>query len=889
MNRDPDTQRRKVSRHRSVPEDVDRELRAHLEMRSEELIAMGWEPSAARKEAERVFGSREAVANACRKISTSRQRAARRAGMFDAVWQDVKFGFRVLRRSPGFAMLAIATLALGIGANTAIFSVVNGVMLQPLPFEQPDRLAWISERNNRGGTMSVAWANFMDWTRESSSFEALTAYGGTTTTTVLGAGQPLRVVMAQVSEDFWRVFPVRPVVGRLTTASDHVAGAEAVLVVSNAFWQNQLGGRDLDGLVLEVGTSRASVVGVTPDSFEFPNGVQAWGAAEQVGSFSESRTAHNWRVVGRLASGVTLAQAQQEIDALTRTIVQREPGGAGSDYLATGALTVSLLEQVVGDSRVILWLLWGAAGMVLLVACTNLASTLLARGTHRARELAVRASLGAEQGRIVRQLLTESVVLAGLGGVAGVGLAVAVVHALTAFGAASVPRIEDVGIDGWVLLYSGCLVFGTALLFGLLPAVRLTGGETGEALRTGSRGNAGDYRGRIWRGLVGTEVALAVVLLVGSGLLVRSFRTLLAEDPGFDAADVTTIPMSLPGVKYQTADEHARLYGQLLRELESSPGVSGVAVSTSLPMKGFLPNGQLELDGNLDKLADGHYVLASGGLFEALDVPLIMGRTFDDRDTPDSPHVAIVSASFARRYWPGEDAIGHQVTGGGMDNFWEERRFAEVVGVVGDVRYRDLSSEPQPKVYFPYSQRPFRMQYGGQLVVESSDGDPTSVVGTVRAAVERIEPDIPVEFATQTSLVGESLAERRFTMSLLGGFSLIALMLAGVGVYGVVSYTVARRTREMGIRLALGAPPAGVLRLIVSGSMRPVLGGVIAGVAVALVGVRALESLLYGVDARDPLTFLGVVVVLSATGLLASWIPARMGMRVDPNVTMRAE
>lgn len=888
MKNDSDRRDRRVFPRYSTQEDVDRELRAHLEMRAEELVAAGWQPAAAREEAERVFGNQEAVANACRKISTSRQRAVRRAGMFNTLWQDVSFGFRILRRSPGFALLAIVTLALGIGANTAVFSVVNGVMLQPLPFEQPDRLAWISEQNNRGGTMSVAWANYMDWTRESSSFEALTAYGGTVSTTILGTGQPLRTPVVRVSEGFWRVFPVRPVAGRLTTPEDHVPGAEAVVVVSNTFWQNQLGGRDLEGIVLEVGTSRARVVGVTPDSFEFPNRVQIWTTAEQIGGFSESRTSHNWRVVGRLADGVTLAQAQQEIDALTRAIVQREPAAIGSDYIATGAVTVSLLQQVVGDSRVTLWLLLGAAGLVLLVACTNLASTLLARGMHRSRELAVRASLGAEQRRIVRQLLTESMVLAGLGGVAGVGLAAAAVRALTMFGAASVPRIDEVGIDGSVLLYSAGLVFATALIFGLLPAVRLTRGETGEALRTGSRGNAGDQRGRIWRGLVGTEVALAVVLLVGSGLLVRSFRTLLAEDPGFDAVDVTTIPVSLPRVEYQTADQHARLYGALLRDLASSQDISGVAVSTALPTTGA-PNGQLELDGNVDKQADGQYVLVSGGYFEALDVPLVAGRTFDDRDMPNTPHVAIVSESFARRYWPGEDPIGHRVTGGGMDNFWEERRFAEVVGVVGDVRYRDLSREPQPTVYFPYSQRPFRIQYGGQLVVESASGDPTAVAGTVRSAVQRIEPDIPVEFVTQTSMIGESLAERRFAMSLLGGFSLIALTLAGVGVYGVVSYTVARRTREMGIRLALGAPPAGVLRLIVMGAMRPVLGGVIAGVAVAVVAVRAVESLLYGVDARDPLTFLGVVVILSATGLVASWIPALAAMRVNPNVSMRAE
>ena len=479
----------------AVSEDVDREIRAHLALRAQELIDEGWDTAAAHDEALRLFGDRAGVARACTEITKSHDRAVGRAKMMENVWQDIRFGVRGLLKSPSFALVSVLTLALGIGANTAIFSVVNGVLLQPLPFERPHEIVYVREATNRGGTMAVAWANFRDWHAQSSSFQSLAAYGAGTTT-VLGGEEPVAAHVAWVSEDFWSVFGVTPLMGRLSVPEDHLADSEAVVVVSRSFWQNELAGRDIADIRLDIDRMRARVVGVVDNDFGFPGEADAWAPLEQRGQ-SDSRSAHNWRVVARLAEGVAVEQASQELDALTRVLVQ-DAVGEDPDFLATGAVVVPLQDEVVGDARSPLFLLLGAAGLVLLVACTNLASTLLARGTTRSRELAVRMSLGAAKARIVRQLLTESLVLAAIGGLAGVGMASLVMRTLRAFGQESVPRLNEVAIDGWVLAYSAAIALGTAFLFGLIPALRLTAGDAGDALRSGSRGNA--VEGRVGSG-----------------------------------------------------------------------------------------------------------------------------------------------------------------------------------------------------------------------------------------------------------------------------------------------------------------------------------------------------------------------------------------------------
>lgn len=871
----------------SIRDDVERELEAHVRMRADELVAEGWAEEGAVAEARRLLGDRRGLAEACVEITKSHQRAVRRTKAMDAIVQDIRYGFRTIVRSPAFALVAILTLALGIGANTAMFSVVDGVLLESLPYPDPEELVDVLEERQDGGAMRAAWLNFVDWREENSVFDEMFAYTSFVTT-VIGGDEPVRTNVAMVSQGIWSVFGVRPVQGRLTVEADHIVGGAPVVVVSESYWRNQLAGRRLEDVRLDLNGVRASVVGVAPASFDYPLGTDLWQPLESTGPQSNSRTAHNWNVIGRLADGIPLERADEELDAITARVVLTEPD-ADPDFLAVGTSLQSLRERVVGSSRWTLLVLLGAAGLVLLIACTNLASTLLARGANRTRELAVRASLGAGQGRIVRLLVIESLLLATAGAIVGVGLGWLLVDLLQRTGPASVPRLQDVGIDGSVLLFAVAVTGLTALLFGLFPALRLSKGRPQDALRRGSRGNALGGRGLSWTLLVGGEVALALVLIVGSGLLVRSFRSMLSVDFGFEAADVVSTRVSLSRLKYETPFDHAAFHQQVARELEADPAIESAGVISVVPMGGFLPSGRLELDDDLDQTTVAGYVVTSAGALEALDVPLLRGRHFDDRDNEDSPHVAIVSESFARQAWPDQDPIGRTVTGGGMDNFWEERPFARVVGVVGDVRYIEPGTPPRPVVYFPYTQRPFRIQFGGTMVVEATGSDPSVAAIPLRTILERADPDIPLEIATQTEVIAESVASREFTMKLLAGFSFLALVLAVVGIYGVVSYSVATRTREMGIRLALGADRTGVVRLVVRSAMGMVIAGLVVGGLAAYFAGRLLEGMLYQVEPGDPLTLAGGVLILAIAGLGASWIPAVLGTRVDPMVTMRAD
>lgn len=806
--------------------------------------------------------------------------------MWEAIVQDMRYGLRTLIKAPEFALVAVLTLGLGIGANTAIFSVVDSVLLDPLPYEEPEDILWVRERNTFGNPMYVAWANFEDWRVEQGSFGSLAAYNFGTTT-VLGGEQPLVGQVSRVTADLWPVFRASAARGRLTAPADHEPGAEPVGVVSERFWANDLAGAPLDDLFLEVSGTRHRIIGVAADGFEFPAETDVWipVAEDQQSTY---RSSHNWEVVGRLADGTAPEAATEEMEALTLRLVQTSEDYP-SEYLATGVVTRTLHEQLVGSSRRPLLLLLGAAGLVLLVACTNLASTLLARGATRSRELAVRSSLGAPRTRIARQLLTESALLAGAGTALGLGIAYAVLTGLRALGPEAVPRLDEVGIDGTVLMYATGIAALTVLGFGLLPARRLSRTDAGEALREGSRGNAGDRRATIWRVLVAGEVALALFLLVASGLVVRSFQQLLREDAGFHAEDVTTLTMSLSPAKYPTPEQHVAWHRTFIEETEALPGVSAAGFISSVPMRGFFPTGRMELDGDLEKYADAGYVLADAGALEALDVPLLRGRLFDERDGPDGVHVAVVSQSFADQYWPGEDPIGKTVTGGGMDDLWEERPFSEVIGVVGDVRYRGLDREPAPTVYFHYAQRPFRAQYSAYVLVEAENGDPAVLTAPLRATLQRLDSDVPPRIEVLDATVRASVAPERFTMLLLGGFALLALVLAGAGIYGVVSYQVAQRTREMGIRLALGGAPRTVRRMVVGQSLGVVAIGLVIGVAGVVVGGRVVRALLYGIEPTDPLSLAGSVLVLGGAAWLASWIPAARGTRVDPMITMRAD
>jgi predicted permease len=867
---------------------VDREIRAHLEMCVDDLVREGWDAEDAREEAIRRFGKQHRVRRQCEAVESERRKQERRLRMVGGTLQDLRYGVRTLMKSPGFFLIAVLTLALGIGANATVFSVVNGVLLRPLPYEDPQELVWVAERSRSGGENWVTWANFRDWRAESRSLRALTAFNQNSRT-ILGGDQPIYAPVATVSQDFWTVFPVSPLAGRLSMPSDHVEGGAPVAVVSEALARSVLGGEAAVGKTVEVNGTLYEVVGIVPSSLDYPEGTQVWVPAELTPQ-GNSRTSHNWLAVGRLHEGMTPADAQLELDPLTIRLVSAAMDEEGSEYLAAGTIITSLQDNIVGDTRRPLFLLMGAAAFVLLVACTNLASTLLARGTTRARELAVRSAIGASRTRLVRQLLSEAGLLAAIGGAAGIGLTLAALRGMRATSAGSIPRLESVGLDGRVLLFTLLVTLVTALAFGLLPALRGKENDQAGTLRSEGRGNEG-YKGRVWGTLVGAEVALALVLMTGSGLLIRSFSAVLSEDAGLDGEDVVLTSVALSRIKYPEMEDHRLFWEDMLARAEAIPGVSQAGLITATPFSGLLPNALVHLDGDRSKTGNGDYVVISSGAFEALDIPLLRGRLFDASDGPDAHHAVVVSQSFAETYWPGENPIGKQVSGGGMDNFWTANPpvFGTVVGVVGDVRYRYLAREPRPTVYWNYRQRPHRIQWGANLVVESASGEPAVVVGSVRRALQEVDPDVAPRVSYLRDMMAESVGDRRFTLLIMSGFAAIGLLLAALGIFGVVSYAVAQRTREMGIRLALGASGGAVRGMVLRGAMIPVVLGLLAGIAGAWSLSRIMAGMLYEVAPNDPLTLLATSGLLLGTGLLASWIPTVRGTRVDPIITMRGE
>lgn len=867
-----------------IDEDVRRELDAHIRLAAEELEEAGWEPREAIREAERRFGDMSELTRECREITRAGDRAEIRAGRVDALRQDLKYGVRMLRTSPGFTVLATLTLALGIGANTALFSLVYGVLLKPLPYEDSERIVWVREHQpDRGRTMPVAMANFLDW-NEARSFESMAAYGAWSQT-VRGGERPYRSVTAQVTQQFASVLRVAPHAGRFFGPGDYGAGAEPVALIGEDLWEREYGRAPLDQIRLDVSGAARRVVGVLPSGFDFPFASGVW---IPVTDENTSRSAHNYSVIGRLADGVTIAQADAELDAIQRRVTA-EALGEDDEFIAEAVTVLPLREQVSSGSSRSLGLLFGAAGLVLLIGCANLASTLLARGATRSRELSVRQAMGAGRWRLVRQLLTESGLLAGAGALVGLAFAQLLLMALKQAEGVAIPRLDEVTIDAGALIFTLVACVATGVLFGLFPAVRLSRAEPGQALRSEDRSQGGGGRGKVWGPLVGAEVALAFILLAGSLLLVRSFQRVLDTDRGFAVDGVLTADIDLDPVRYADSESQIQFYQRLLSDLEGRRKVDAAGIVTSVPLSGGLPDGRLELDGDLSKHATAGYAVASGGYFRAMGIPLLQGRTFDQRDGQESGHVAIVSQSFADRYWPGESAIGRQLTGGGMDEFWEERPFATVIGVVADARYVSLAREPGPLAYFPFSQRPRRLQTAATIVVRSGTGNAAGLAEPLREALRANDPSIPPRFQTMEERLRGSLSQRRFTMALIGAFAVVALVLAGIGIYGVVSFGVARRTREMGIRLALGGERSQLRRMVQLQSMRSVFAGALAGLVGALVAGRLLETVLFGVEPSDPATLAMTAFVLLTVAWCAALIPAVRSTRVDPMVAMRSD
>jgi predicted permease len=873
-----------LSRQKPVADDVRGEVEFHLEQRVRELVVKGHGPDEARRLAQEAFGDRATVEAECREIESRRRIARRRARRLEELRHDLQLGARLLRRSPGYTIAAILTLALGIGANTAVFSIVNDVILTPLATEDADRLVSVVERHEQGWG-NLPWSTFLDVQEQSRSFTALTQVA-TQSTTVLGADQPLRATMAWISADFFRVFPVRAERGRLTVPEDHRRGAAPVALVSHAFWRDRLGSPEsLSGLRLRISFDH-EVIGVLPPNYEFSGDADIWVPGELIEQ-STSHTSHGWTTIGRLRDGTDAAAAQQELDGILARLKERYY----PDFDATGSTVVALQDVRTRSTRTPLFLLLGASGVLLLAACTNLTSAGLARGTMRGGEFAVRTALGASRARLVRQLLTESALLAGLGALAGLVVARLLVRAVLPLAPPGL-QLDAVSIDGRVLAFAALVAVVITILIGLLPALRSSDARTGTMLRSGLRGTGDSRRAAAWQVLVGAEVALAIVLLAGSGLLLRSFAFVMRTDLGFEPTNALRTEVELPAANYDGASSViASFHTRALERIGAIPGIEAAGFVSRLPLTREGTNGAMEVEGKPHHPRGAFtgysiYRVVGGDYFGAMRIPVVEGRTFGSGDDRAGAPVVIVSATFARTEWPGESALGKRVRPVGMDS-GESEPWHTVIGVVGDTRTVSITDRDRAVYYFDYRQRPPWRSYSTVYVTRTSTG--VSLAPAIQRAIASVDPQVPIEQASLASLVSDSVADRRFTMIVLGAFAVVALLLAIVGIYAVVSYTVAQRTRELGVRLALGASPARVRAMVLRSAMRSIVPGLAVGSVLAVAATSAMRSLLYGVTPLDPIALGAAVILLAVVGLASTLGPAMRATKVDPLIAIRAE
>ena len=868
---------------RRVASDVDAELAFHIARRTEELIEQGLSPDDARREAAARFGNLEFTKQYCRDEDVRRERETRHTTMLDELKQDLFYALRALRSAPGFALVALLTLALGIGANTAIFSVVRGVLLSPLPFPDADRVmrVWQANASENDLKSQVSEPDFLEWKAESKRFASLTAYWyqpGGSGADLTGAGNPERIQGAYFTPGFFETLGARAAIGRTIRPDEAVVGNDRFVLLSDGLWKRRFGGdRSIVGRPLTIDGDLFTVVGVMPPGFTFPaDRIDFWMPLTVMGPdrIGRQRGSRFLDVLGRLAPGVTQAQAKDELAALARRISERETDARGWN-------DVSMLparEALIGDVRRPLLVLLGAVAFVLLITCVNIAGLLLARATARQRELAVRSALGAGRGRILRQLLTESVVLALIGGALGVALAYAGVGALSALGASELPRAAEIRIDGTVMLYAFAVSTVAGLLFGLLPAIRATSRNLQGVLRAGSRGSVGNAGHKLRGALVVAEVALAVVLVVGAGLATKSFARMLEIDPGFKAENVLAMRLGMHYEKYGDARIRG-YYESLLAAIAAVPGVEAVGSAKDFPLRG---TGELRPP-TVPASANGPErqvrvpaLHVSADFFRAMGIPMRAGRSFTSADGENAPLVWIVNEAFAKRYFPNEPAVGKVLRMG--------QTSIEIVGVVGDFRQKNLTEPPEPAVYMHYLQN---MRSGLSLAIRTA-GDPLRYANAVREAVWSVDRDQTItSVETLSAIVGGNVARPRLLASLLLLFGVMGLSLGALGIYGVLAYAVSQRRQEIGVRVALGATPRSVLGLVVGQGMTLAVIGVVAGIAGALVLTRVMTAVLYDVRATDPMTFAIVVVVLLGTALIASWLPARRALRIDPVQALR--
>ena len=864
--------------------DVDDEVAFHLEMRAREYMEQGLSEAEARRRAEESFGDVAAIRGDLRSGRADRNDARERREWWTGFMSDLRFAVRALRTNKAFAVAAIATMALGIGANSAIFSIVNSVLLRPLPYAQPERLVMLWGLYPNYGRTSLSLPDFVDWRAQARSFDAVGAVHGATFNYLSGE-EPMQLRADRVTANFFEALGIRPMLGRAFRPDEEIGDDDFVVVLGYGFWQRQFAGDPtVVGRSILLSGQPFTVIGVAPPGFRFMRDVDLWAPA-RMDTPNANRRSEYLTAFGRLKRDVTLQQGATEIATIAGRLSEQYPATNQNFRSAV----VMMHDEVVGNVRPTLVVFAGAVGLVLLIACANVANLLLARAAAREREIAVRSALGASRGRIVRQLLTESMLVGIIGGSLGLLLAAWAVMSLRTSETSLLPRLGEVRVDGVVIVFSALLSIVTGLVFGLVPALRLSSGRLHEAIKEGARGAAGGAVARFRHALVLAEVALAVVLLVGAGLLIRSFEKLNRVDTGFDPRSVLTYQVVFPSSRYRDVPALAPVYDQILARTKQIPGVRGVAVSNTLPMLGAgyitfaIENVPFAPRGPDSPPIDVQPLTVSPDYLNVMGLRLVRGRFVESRDVDGAGDVAVVNTEMVRLFFPPDrDPIGMRVTFGDPNN--PDASWWTVVGVVDVVAQEGVSAKAYSQIYLPIAQA----QRRGVFVSLRTAGDPLAVTSAAREALRAVDRELPMnDVVTMEQRVSKDIAATRVSVVVLSIFASLALTLAAIGIYGVLAYAVAQRTREIGIRMALGASARSVRALIVRQGMMPAIIGLAAGLLGAYFLTELMQKILFGVEPTDPATFVGVAAFLAAVALGASYLPARRATRVAPTEALR--